>query len=143
MNKLFLLKTRVAAALAKSPRRRRGMSLVEVMVVIAIIVTLMSIVGLGAMNAYENSIVEMTNIKMHEVNKQIELYSLKKKVPSTGEGLGTVYGSGSVPQDGWGNDFSYISPGPNGLKYDIISYGADGTEGGEENNADIKFSEQK
>ena len=143
MNKLTQLKATVEAALARRPRRRRGMSLVEVMVVIAIIVTLMSVVGIGAMNAYENSLVQVTKVSMHEVNKQVEMYSLRKKLPSSGEGLNTVYGSDKVPTDGWGKEFSYISPGPNGMKYDIISYGADGTEGGEDNDADIKYSELK
>jgi general secretion pathway protein G len=143
MNQLTKLKVRLEAALAQNPRRRRGMSLVEVMVVIAIIVTLMSVVGIGAMNAYESSLVEVTKVSMHEVNKQVEMYSLRKKLPSSGEGLDTVYGSQRVPTDGWGKEFSYLSPGPNGLKYDIISYGADGTEGGEDNDADIKYSEMR
>ena len=143
MNQLTKLKTRLEVALAQKPRRRRGMSLVEVMVVIAIIVTLMSVVGIGAMNAYESSLVEVTKVSMHEVNKQVEMYSLRKKLPSSGEGLNTVYGAQGIPTDGWGKEFSYISPGPNGMKYDIISYGADGTEGGEDNDADIKYSELK
>ena len=126
------------------PRRRldrRGMSLVEVMVVIAIIVTLMSIIGYGVMTVYQNSKVDMTTLQMHEVNKRIELYSLKKGSPTTAEGLKVVYGNEAVPKDAWGNDFLYVAPGPNGLPYDLISYGADGTEGGTGNDADIKWSE--
>ncbi len=124
-------------------RSRGGMSLVEVMVVIANIVTLMSIVGYTAMNVFESSRVETTILQMHEINKQVELYSLKKKLPSTGEGLKAVYGDLSPPTDSWSNEFIYVSPGPSGHKYDIISYGADGQEGGSGNDADIKFSEQK
>ncbi len=130
---------RVAAVLRRA-RSRKGMSLVEVMVVIAIIVTLMSIVGFGAMQYFEGSKVETTRLQMHEVNKRIELYSLKKKLPSTGEGLKAVYGDDTVPLDSWGNEFIYISPGPDGMKYDIISYGADGHEGGAGNDEDISYS---
>ena len=124
-------------------RSRRGMSLVEVMVVIAIIVTLMSIVGFGALTVFENTRVDTTKLQMHEVNKRIELYTLKKKPPTTGEGLKAVYNTETVPKDSWGNDFVYVSPGPDGHKYDLISYGADGTEGGDGNDADIRFSDEK
>lgn len=132
----------MSALLRRSIRSRRGMSLVEVMVVIAIIVTLMSIVGFGALQVFENTRVDTTQLQMHEVNKRIELYTLKNKPPSTGEGLKAVYGTESVPKDSWGNDFVYVSPGPDGHKYDLISYGADGVEGGDGNDSDIRFSEQ-
>lgn len=137
------LDPRVVAALRRVSIDRRGMSLVEVMVVIAIIVTLMSIVGYGVMSTFESSRVDTTKLQMHEINKKIELYSLKKKLPSTGEGIKAVYGDESVPLDSWGNEFVYISPGPDGLKYDIISYGADGAEGGTGNDADIRWSAER
>ena len=41
-----------------------------------------------------------------------------------------------VPNDAWGNPYVYRSPGRNG-GYEIVSYGADGREGGEGENADI------
>ena len=41
-----------------------------------------------------------------------------------------------VPKDGWANDFLYVCPGVE-KAYDIISYGADGEEGGEDENTDI------
>ena len=43
---------------------------------------------------------------------------------------------GRVPKDPWGNDFVYLSPGLKG-DFDIISYGADGVPGGEDENEDI------
>ncbi len=42
-----------------------------------------------------------------------------------------------IPNDPWGNPYIYLSPGIYG-DYDIISYGADGKEGGEGKEADIK-----
>ena len=42
----------------------------------------------------------------------------------------------TVPKDPWGNDFIYLSPGLQG-DFDIISYGADGVPGGEDENKDI------
>jgi general secretion pathway protein G len=41
-----------------------------------------------------------------------------------------------IPKDPWGNPYVYLSPGRNG-GYEIVAYGADGREGGEDDNADI------
>ena len=43
---------------------------------------------------------------------------------------------GKLPKDPWGNDFIYLSPGTHG-DYDIISYGSDGVQGGEDKDKDI------
>ena len=48
-------------------RGRRGMSLVEVMVVIAIILTLMSVIGYGVMSVFQNSRVDTTKLQMARV----------------------------------------------------------------------------
>ena len=42
----------------------------------------------------------------------------------------------SIPKDPWGNDYVYVCPGEHG-EFDLMSYGADGVEGGEGENADI------
>ena len=46
-----------------------------------------------------------------------------------------------VPRDSWNNEFRYTAPGPAGKDFELISLGADGSEGGTGNNADIKYSE--
>jgi general secretion pathway protein G len=117
------------------------MSLVEIMVVIAIIVTLMSIVAFGAFTVFDDAKVQFTTLQMHQVSKRIELYSLKKGEPSTSDGLKTVYGDEAIPLDGWDREFVYVSPGPSGSPYELVSYGSDGTEGGTGNDADLKWSE--
>lgn len=124
-------------------RSRRGMSLVEIMVVIAIITTLMSIVGYGVMQVWQNSRVDTTILQMGEVNKRIELYALKHGAPSSGEGLAAVYGDEDTPTDAWGHPFVYTTPGPNGMDYELTSRGKDGSEGGTGLNADIKWSENR
>jgi general secretion pathway protein G len=123
-------------------RRRRGMSLVEVMVVIAIILTLMSVIAIGVWGIFSDSQVDTTRLTMTRVNERLEIYMLrKKKAPSSSEGLGQVFGNEPVPKDSWNNDFVYLSPGPGGEPYDLISLGSDGQEGGTGNAEDIKWSE--
>jgi len=41
-----------------------------------------------------------------------------------------------VPKDPWGSNYTYTSPGEHG-DYDLVSYGADSVEGGEDTNKDI------
>jgi general secretion pathway protein G len=123
-------------------RSRRGMSLVEVMVVIAIILTLMSVLAFGVFSVWENARVETTRLQMGRVQERILIYTVKsKKPPSTGEGLSAVFGDEPVPVDAWGNEFVYVSPGPDGKDYDLISYGRDGVQGGTGNNADLSLAD--
>ena len=44
---------------------------------------------------------------------------------------------GAVPKDPWGNDYYYMSPGVHNREFDLWSYGADGEEGGEGEDADV------
>ena len=57
-----------------------------------------------------------------------------EEVPNWPEG--GFHPGGIIPKDPWGSQFVYISPREHG-DYDLISYGADNVEGGEENNMDI------
>jgi general secretion pathway protein G len=138
---LRALRARKASA---GRRRRRGMSLVEVMVVIAIILTLMSIIAIGVWGIFSDSQVDTTRLTMTKVNERLEIYMLrKKKPPATSDGLAAVFGNENVPKDSWNNEFIYISPGPDGQPYDLISLGSDGQEGGTGNAEDLKWSELK
>ena len=122
-------------------RSRRAMSLVEVMVVIAIILTLMSVLAFGVFQVFGDAQVDTTVLTMGKVNQRVEIFMLrKKKVPGD---LSEVFSSEDMPVDSWGNEFRLVSPGPGNMKYDLISLGADGAEGGTGNNADIKWSENK
>jgi general secretion pathway protein G len=47
-----------------------------------------------------------------------------------------------VPRDPWGNPYQYNNPGRNG-PFDLICYGADGREGGEDANKDITIDDDR
>ncbi|MFQ5443664.1 MAG: type II secretion system major pseudopilin GspG, partial [Nitrospinales bacterium] len=73
------------------------------------------------------------------LGQALDLYRLENhRYPSTTDGLESVrtYLKKSIPKDPWGNDYVYVSPGEHG-DYDLSSYGADNTAGGEGNNRDI------
>ncbi|MCB9742760.1 MAG: type II secretion system major pseudopilin GspG [Alphaproteobacteria bacterium] len=123
---------------------QRGMTLVEIMVVIAILGTLMSVIAFGAIGALDDGNIETTKIQMKQIESALQLYAAKNKgkFPTTSEGLEAAkkhFPDGSVPKDSWGNSFLYFSPGSNSsAPYEIISLGKDGVEGGEDANADIQ-----
>jgi general secretion pathway protein G len=131
-------------ALRRASRRlgsRRGMSLVEIMVVIMIIVTLMSAVGYGAISTYQQAMADTTSMTLGQINSKVEIYMLRhKKPPPQGQGLRAVYDGEEPPKDGWGNPIQYVTPGPGRMKFDLISLGADGKEGGTGTDADLRWS---
>ena len=73
------------------------------------------------------------------LGQALDLHRLENhKYPSTDEGLKAIasYLKKEVPKDPWGNNYVYTSPGEHG-EYDLVSYGADSVEGGENINRDI------
>ncbi len=137
--------------LARRLRRRvrSGFSLVEIMVVIAIIGLLMTVVGVNVVARYIDAQIAATKIQMGQVQQELEIYSTKHKgkYPSTSEGLAAMkkyFPNEEVPQDAWGNDFEYFSPGTHGdHPWEVISMGSDGKEGGSDNAADIDSWDMK
>lgn len=129
---------------ALARRAQAGMSLVEIMVVIAIIGILTTVIAVNVSQRLQDANVETTKLQMKRVEESLQLYSLKhgQQYPSTSEGLAAAkkyFPNEEVPKDSWGNDFQYFSPGTHGgdHPYEVISLGADKKEGGEDYNADI------
>ena len=132
-------------------RGEGGFTLIEILVVIAIIALIISIVGPRVLNYLAESKVKAARIQIQSFGSALDLFNLDTgRYPTTGEGLtalvqfpGTIpawngpYLKGSVvPNDPWGKPYVYRSPGEHGA-YDIMSYGSDGQEGGTGTAADI------
>jgi general secretion pathway protein G len=122
----------------------RGFTLVEMLVVISIIALIMALVGPRVLHFLSESKVKAAKIQIESLGTALDLYSLDVgRYPSTSEGLSALIepaGVGSgwngpylkgnvVPSDPWGKPYVYRSPGQHG-PYDVMSYGADGQEGG-------------
>ncbi|MFZ5481028.1 MAG: type II secretion system major pseudopilin GspG [Myxococcota bacterium] len=124
-------------------KRQKGMTLVEIMVVIAIIGVLMTVVSVGVIGFLDDANVDATRIQIKKIEEALVVYSSKHKgrFPGTSDGLGAAkkyFQNSEVPTDAWGNEFQYFSPGTHGdHDYEIISLGKDGREGGEGADADI------
>jgi len=136
-------------------RSEDGWTFMETLIVIAIILILTATVGFVAINSLEKSRVAAAKIQIESLATALEAYyidcgnyptaeqglgALRKKpetFPSS-DGWGGPYLYKDAPKDPWDHEYEYTSPAPDGSPYGIRSFGADGVEGGEGKNADIK-----
>jgi len=125
-----------------APRHtRRGMSLLEVMVTIAIILTLMGVLAYGVISTFVVAQERTTELTLGKVAERLEIHMMRKRTPpSTAEGLARVYGHEPLPTDSWGAPLRYVSPGPDGTPFDLMSVGEDGQEGTDD---DILWSQRQ
>ena len=138
----------------RTRRGERGFTLVEILVVIAIIGLIMALVGPRVLNYLAESKVKVAKIQIESFASALDLYYLDTgRYPTSSEGLsalvqrtgniaswnGPYLRGGVVPSDPWGKAYVYRAPGQQG-PYDLLSFGADGQEGGTGLAADIKNS---
>ena len=130
--------------------RQHGFSLIELMVVVVIIGVLAALVAPRFFGKVEKSKLKAAQAQIELFGLGLDHYSLDLGTyPTTSEGLKALrerpagkerwdgpYLKKELPRDPWGNDYVYTSPGSHG-DYDIVSYGADGGQGGEGNDQDI------
>jgi general secretion pathway protein G len=134
----------------------KGFTLLEIIVVVFILSLLAAIVAPKIMGRTDDARIAEAKVQIKNFETALKLFKLDNGFyPSTEQGLSALVeqpGNGQIPQkyreggyleqkripaDPWSNPYVYISPGLSG-DFDIISYGADGKEGGEGKDADIK-----
>ena len=134
-------------------KRNRGFTLIEVLVVVAILGILAAIVVPRIMDRPDEAKRVAAKADIGAIVQALKLYRLDNGFyPSTDQGLGALvqrpttqpvpgnWKQGGylerVPRDPWGGDYQYLSPGVHG-EIDVFSLGADHARGGEGNGADI------
>jgi len=127
--------------LKTTTRSNRGMSLIEIVVVLAILGILATVIGGSMLGALDSANQDTTRLAITRIESALQTYAArhKGKFPKTSDGLGVAKSdmpNGEVPTDAWGNEFVYVNPGSCG-KYEIKSLGKDGKEGGDEFDSDI------
>ena len=117
----------------------RGFTLLEIIVVITIIALLTALVAPRFFGHVDKSRQVDAQAQIGLLGQALDLYRLEKgNYPSNEEGLKIIepYLKKKLPKDPWGNEYHYKFPGDHG-DYDLVSYGADNAEGGEDNDLDI------
>ena len=125
----------------RKKKQEEGFTLVELMVVIVIIGLLATVVVINVLPAQDTARMRKAEADISLLEQAAEMYRLNKlEYPGSGEGLQALVSAGFVkrlPDDPWGNPYRYAAPGREGRPFEIYSYGADGREGGQEDDADI------
>ncbi len=125
-----------------SEASQRGMTLIEIMVVLVIIGLIASAVAVNVMGSLGEAKVKQAKTDLHTLENCLDLYKIEKsRYPTTEEGLQALVAAGKCKanlKDPWGHDYVYLYPGQaHPDSFDIKSYGGDGQPGGEGDNADI------
>ncbi len=133
-------------------RANRGFTLLELVMVLVIIGVILAMVGPRVFNSLGRASSERAKVTIEQIGGALELYKLDTgRYPSSQEGLASLVAAPSgvanwngpyvkdakILKDPWSRDFIYRSPAEKG-GYDLISLGADGKEGGDGENKDIR-----
>lgn len=141
----------------KKRNMRPGFTLIELMVVLVILGLLATFIGPQIMSAPDKARVSKAINDIKALEQALDMYKIDNGFyPTTDQGLLALVEKPEVdpipnswnpsgylkdpvvPKDPWGRDYIYRSPTEEENRpYEIITYGADGQEGGENYNADI------
>ena len=129
-------------------RNAKGFTLLEVMIVIAILGMIAGMVVPNLMGSGDDAKIQSTAIEIRTLESTLDMYKLKAgNYPTTEQGLEALVSMpeiepvprnypedgflDKVPVDKWGNEYQLISPGEMG-KFDLFSMGPDGEAGTED-----------
>ena len=132
-------------------RRRAGVTLIEMLVVVTIIALFAALVGPSLFKQSDRARITAARVQINNFRAALGQFKLDTGIfPTTEQGLAALrakpenvnqwqgpYLGQEVPVDPWGRTYIYKFPGDHGDEPDIISYGADGQAGGEGINADV------
>jgi len=132
-------------------QKQQGFTLIELLVALVILGLLVGLVGPRVMKYVGGAKSDTTRIQIEDMVTALDMYSLEVgHYPSQNQGLESLIVEPSgvdgwngpylrkqvVPKDAWGQEYHYRHPGEHG-PFDIFSYGADNSPGGEKDNADV------
>jgi len=132
-------------------KQYKGFTLVEIMAVVLILALLMGIAVKNFIGMTDKARVTTTKATLKELHAAVNMFKLDTgRYPTEEEGLRALIEQPSdvvgwtgylettdIPKDAWKNDVVYMLNPESGKPFVIISYGADGKEGGEGYDADL------
>jgi general secretion pathway protein G len=138
--------------LRKRQRRSKGVTLIEMLVVVVIMGLFVSLVGVTLFRRADEAKRTAARAQIDSFMTALGAYKLDTgNFPNSDQGLQALrvkpegvdqwagpYLPKDVPTDPWGTAYQYAYPGAHGDEPDLISLGADHQPGGDGNNADIQ-----
>jgi len=131
---------------AKQRRKQRGMTLIEIMVVVIIIGLIGTAVAVNVIGQLNEAKVRTARTDLAKIADALDQYKMmRNNYPSTEEGLDVLIREkflkankdGKI-KDPWNKEYIYLYPGQvHADAFDVKSYGEDGVPGGDGNNADL------
>lgn len=131
--------------------RRRGFTLIEVLIVIAIVLALGALVGVAVLNRKDTADADLARIQLKSIEQGLKYFYVDYgRYPNDEEGLAVLwdkevldpdadatkwsgYLEDPLPRDTWNNEWGYTGEDPEyGEKYDLWSFGPDGEDGTED-----------
>lgn len=138
----------------RAAERERGLTLVELLVVLVVLGLIAAIAVPQVMNFLGGARTDTARLQIDRLAGILDIYRLNVgRYPTTEEGLDALLNAPSGVQgwrgpyidgeealiDPWNTPYVYRAPGDDGQPYVIESYGADGAPGGEGENADVSL----
>ena len=134
----------------KNIEKASGFTMMELLIVLVIIGLLAALVGPALYKRIKPAKQAAASAQIRNFMTALDTYFIDTgRFPGTRQGLQALrkkpegekkwngpYLKKEIPKDPWGNMYIYRAPGRNG-GYEIVSYGADGNEGGEGDNVDV------
>ena len=127
--------------------RQTAFTLIELLIVMAILALLAGLVGPTLWNKLSGAKRDVTATQIKNIESSLDSYRLDMgKFPkelselvadTTGKSAWDGPYMKKIPKDPWESDYQYVSPGQHNKDYDLSSMGPDSQEGGEEDNKDI------
>lgn len=138
----------------RRPSSKAGYSLLEILIVLAIIALIAALVGPRLFAQFDKSKVTAARVQVKQLASAVETMRLDiGRYPTAAEGLSLLnsapggggapnwsgpYLAGGLPKDPWGHDYVYAPPAAEGAEPKVLSYGADGRPGGSGTAADVE-----
>lgn len=167
LNRLYRRFSIIVASSHQSDRRqtRAGYSMLEILVVLAIIGLIAAVVGPRLLTQLDKSKTQTARLQIRSLEAALETMRIDiGRLPTEQEGIGLLmqasadqvpgwsgpYLDKDLPPDPWGRPYVYVAPAASSAsaavpdsRARVVSYGADGQEGGEGVNADVSSDQAR